>query len=125
MTLQQLLETDTSPGKQEYTCVASERGSVSRLPARSYDYINRWLYQFAVDNPPSENVSFLRALLQQRQDFGERLIEQRLVIYQRWVKSFDKTLTNEAILAANKALLLERLMGTVNMNSEYDPDAAS
>jgi len=87
--------------------------------------INRWLYQFAIDNPPSENVSFLRALLQQRQDFGERLIEQRLVIYQRWVKSFDKTLMNESILAANKALLLERLMGTVNMDSEYDPDAAS
>lgn len=32
MTLQQLQETDTSPGKQEYT----------------------WMYQFAVDNPPSD-----------------------------------------------------------------------
>jgi hypothetical protein len=32
MTLQQLQETDTTPGKQEYT----------------------WLYQFAVQNPPSD-----------------------------------------------------------------------
>ena len=37
MTLQQLVETDTTPGKQEYLCVASER-PVSRLHVRSYDY---------------------------------------------------------------------------------------
>lgn len=80
-------------------------------------------------------MSFLRALLQERQDFGERLIEQRLVVYQRygnargqgrnsllpsrsWVKTFDKTRTNESIMAANKQMLLERLMGTVNMSIE-------
>ena len=71
MTLAQLVETDTSPGKQEYrhasvaargrcglrcarlrVCGATcHRGGVltrGRAPPRS------WLYQFALDNPPSD-----------------------------------------------------------------------
>jgi len=63
-----------------------------------------------VENPPSDSVSFLRALLAARQDYGERLIEQRLVVYQRWVKTFSPDRMNAAILEANKQLLLETLM---------------
>ena len=71
-----------------------------------------------MENPPSDSVSFLRALLAARQDYGERLIEQRLVVYQRWVKTFSPDRMNAAILEANKQLLLETLMKGINMSLE-------
>ncbi len=99
-----------------------------------------WLYKFAVDNPPSDrrdcgrncqpqplwpdvrtrSVVFLRALLAERQDFGERLIEQRLVIYQRWVKSFSPLKMHDSILEANKKLLLETMLRSVNLSLEAE-----
>jgi hypothetical protein len=61
---------------------------------------------------------FLRALLAEREDFGQRMLTQRLVVYQRWVKSFTPELMNDAIQEANKALLIQRLSTTVNMALE-------
>jgi RbcX protein len=101
MSLQQLLETDTTAGKQEYT----------------------WLYNFAVNNPPSDSVTFLRALLNEREDMGQRLMEQRLVIFQRWYKGFKASDFNDQIQESNKELLLETMMKRVNMSLEAEDRA--
>lgn len=71
MTLSQLVETDTSPGKQEYRhaarsvrvllarCFASlrARGATCHrggVLTRHRALPRSWLYQFALDNPPSD-----------------------------------------------------------------------
>lgn len=63
-------------------------------------------------------MRFLRELLSARQDFGERILTQRLVIYRRWVKGFSPLRTDEAIAEQNKKLLLDRLCNTVNLSLE-------
>jgi hypothetical protein len=68
MTLAQLVETDTSPGKQEYRhapcgAAASALASLNGRGAtchrdcvltRLRALLRSWLYQFALDNPPSD-----------------------------------------------------------------------
>jgi hypothetical protein len=107
-------------------------------------------------------VRYLRELLAVRQDMGERILTQRLVIYQRWVKTFRSASTHthkhththtspaavcaraqlrvradlrvrcavsvcsplamdEAIREANKKLLFNKLLSSVNMSLEV-PD---
>ncbi len=97
-------------------------------------------------------MRYLRELLAVRQDMGERILTQRLVIYQRWVKTFRCAHTphlplyaralscvradlrvccavsvcsplamDEAIREANKKLLFNKLLSSVNMSLEV-PD---
>ena len=75
MTLQQLQETDTSPGKAEYSACCSRLPKAVTNPRLARPRA-AWLYQFAVANPPSDATAFMRALLKERQDFGERLLKQ-------------------------------------------------
>lgn len=51
-----------------------------------------------------------------REDFGERILVQRLTVYRRWVKSFSAQGFDEKISEGNRALLVARLTATVNMN---------
>ena len=69
----------------------------------------------------SSSTTFLRALLNERQDYGVRLMEQRLVIFQRWFKGFKPSAFNDAIKASNKELLLATMLSTINMDLEV-PD---
>jgi hypothetical protein len=64
------------------------------------------------------SVRFLSELLAARQDFGERILTQRLVIYQRWVKTFSPAGMDARIKENNKKLLLARLSSTINMSLE-------
>jgi hypothetical protein len=66
----------------------------------------------------SSSTAFLRALLNERQDYGVRLMEQRLVIFQRWFKGFKASKFNDEIQASNKELLLATMLSTINMDLE-------
>jgi hypothetical protein len=164
MTLAQLVETDTSPGKQEYrrvlrtpqththrffalcfrapfppTCAharaarpqlalqlragepAVRRARMRRLACavtRTASFFTLFLTCVISLALSLRSTRFLRALLAEREDFGQRMLTQRLVVYQRWVKSFTPELMNDAIQEANKALLIQRLSTTVNMSLE-------
>ena len=64
----------------------------------------------------------MQKLLAEHQDFGERILTQRLVVYQRWVKRFAPAAMDAAIKEANKKLLVERLSVTANMSLEVAPE---
>jgi hypothetical protein len=131
--------------------------------------LRSWLYQFALDNPPSDGHAhfpaalapsacrcatdsliasrratgarasrpfaahpalthhgrciprrqrFLSELLAVREDFGDRILTQRLTVYRRWVKSFSPEGFDNMIRDQNRDLLVARLSATVNMSLE-------
>ena len=53
-----------------------------------------------------------------REDFGDRILTQRLTVYRRWVKSFSPQGFDDKIRDGNRALLMARLSATVNMSLE-------
>lgn len=57
-------------------------------------------------------------LLAVREDFGERILTQRLTVYRRWVKSFSPQAFDDKVRDENRNLMLARLSMTVNMSLE-------
>lgn len=57
-------------------------------------------------------------LLAVREDFGDRILTQRLTVYRRWVKTFSPEKFDEKIQSNNRDLLVARLSATVNLSLE-------
>ena len=61
---------------------------------------------------------FVSELLAVREDFGDRILTQRLTVYRRWVKTFSPESFDNKIQANNRDLLVARLSATVNLSLE-------
>lgn len=60
----------------------------------------------------------MEALLAEREDFGDRILTQRLVVFRRWFKGFSAERLDAAIRDANREALYSRLSSTVNLSLE-------
>eukprot|EP00850_Spirogloea_muscicola_P016923 SM000141S00867 [mRNA] locus=s141:161049:162408:+ [translate_table: standard] len=75
---------------------------------------------FVVNNKPQDSKTFLRLLVKERQELGERVMVTRLHLFNKWVKKYNHEDLYKAIVAQNLDLLRERLMQTVNLSSDGD-----
>ncbi|WCJ36888.1 Chaperonin-like RbcX protein [Euphorbia peplus] len=73
----------------------------------------RWLYDFVASNKPGDGKDFMRRLVKERQDLGERVMVTRLHLYGKWVKKCNHAEIYEEISNENLELMRERLMETV------------
>lgn len=96
--LEQLQEMDTSPGKREYT----------------------WLYKFAVEHSVRDSRLFIKTLLSERPDFGERIIVTRTHLCDQYMKKIDKEKIASMMRESNLELRREQLMTTVNFEKEAE-----
>ncbi|XP_024385588.1 chaperonin-like RbcX protein 2, chloroplastic isoform X3 [Physcomitrium patens] len=77
-----------------------------------------WFYNFVVSNKPQDSKLFLRSLVKERQELGERVMVTRLHLFNKWVKKYNHVQMHEAISNQNLELLRERLMQTVKLPSD-------
>lgn len=96
--LEQVQEMDTSPGKGEYT----------------------WLYQFAVKHSIRDSKMFMKTLLSERPDFGERLIVTRTHLCEQYLKKFEPAKVEALLQESNLQLRREQLMTTVKFENLVD-----
>ena len=96
--LEQVQEMDTSPGKGEYT----------------------WLYQFAVKHSIRDSKMFMKTLLSERPDFGERLIVTRTHLCEQYLKKFNAEKIQSLLQESNLQLRREQLMTTVKFEKLVD-----
>ncbi|XP_042385359.1 chaperonin-like RbcX protein 2, chloroplastic isoform X1 [Zingiber officinale] len=73
----------------------------------------RWLYNFVVNNKPTDGKRFLRALAKEKQDLAERVMITRLHLYGKWIKKCDHAKLYQKISDENLQLMRERLIETV------------
>ncbi|KAL8527516.1 hypothetical protein ACS0TY_005384 [Phlomoides rotata] len=73
----------------------------------------RWLYHYVASNEHGYGKTFIRNLVKDQQELGERVMVTRLHLYERWTKFCDHTKMYERISDQNLALMRERLMETV------------
>eukprot|EP00249_Psilotum_nudum_P016559 c25883_g1_i1 orf=681-1436(-) len=79
-----------------------------------------WFYNFVVHNKPQDSKYFLRVLVKERQELGERVMVTRLHLFNKWVKKYNHTNVHNAISDQNLELLRERLIETVKWPSDAD-----
>ncbi|XP_042439811.1 chaperonin-like RbcX protein 2, chloroplastic [Zingiber officinale] len=72
-----------------------------------------WLYNFLVNNNPTDGKRFLRILAKEKQDLAERVMITRLHLYGKWIKKCDHAKMYQRISDENLQLMRERLMETV------------
>ncbi|KAK4765287.1 hypothetical protein SAY86_026377 [Trapa natans] len=85
----------------------------------------RWFYDFVGANNPGEGKRFIRKLVKENQDLGERVMITRLHLYGKWIKKCDHAQIYKEISEENLELMRERLIETViwpteDTNSEKD-----
>ncbi|KAJ8770904.1 hypothetical protein K2173_022076 [Erythroxylum novogranatense] len=73
----------------------------------------RWFYDFVASNKPGDGKRFLRILVKEKQDLGERVMITRLHLYGKWVKKCNHAEIYNEISNENLELMRERLMETV------------
>jgi len=81
-----------------------------------------WLYNYVVDNKPRDGKRFLRNLVKERQELGERVMITRLHLFNKWVKRYNHVDIHRAISDQNLELMRERLVEIVKWPSDNDPD---
>jgi len=79
-----------------------------------------WFYNFVVNNKPQDSKLFLRTLVKERQELGERVMVTRLHLFNKWVKKYNHAQMHKAISDQNLELLRERLIQTVKLTSDGD-----
>lgn len=84
----------------------------------------RWLYNYVVDNKPSDGKRFIRNLVKERQELGERVMVTRLSLFNKWVKRYNHVDLHQAITDQNLELMRERLVEIVKWPSDNDPDSS-
>ncbi|KAJ7570635.1 hypothetical protein O6H91_01G129600 [Diphasiastrum complanatum] len=77
-----------------------------------------WFHDFVVKNKPQDGKLFLRALVKERRELGERVMVTRLHLFNKWVKRYKHDNVEKAISDQNLDLLRERLIQTVRMPSD-------
>jgi hypothetical protein len=75
---------------------------------------------FVVNNKPQDSKLFLRVLVKEKQELGERVMVTRLHLFNKWVKKYNHAQMHEAISDQNLELLRERLIQTVKLTSDVD-----
>ncbi|KAJ3670218.1 hypothetical protein LUZ60_010542 [Juncus effusus] len=73
----------------------------------------RWLYNFVATNNPKDGKFFLRSLVKENQELGERVMITRLHLYGKWIKKCDHAMMYQKISDENLQLMRERLIETV------------
>ncbi|KAH7404631.1 hypothetical protein KP509_15G035500 [Ceratopteris richardii] len=79
-----------------------------------------WFYRFVLEKNPQDGKYFLKSLVKERQELGERVMVTRLHLYNLWIKKYDHDTVCKAISDQNLALLRERLVQTVKWPSAED-----
>jgi hypothetical protein len=79
-----------------------------------------WFYNFVVNNKPQDSKLFLRVLVKEKQELGERVMVTRLHLFNKWVKKYNHAQMHKAISDQNLELLRERLIQTVKLTSDGD-----
>ncbi|KAG0565895.1 hypothetical protein M758_7G020800 [Ceratodon purpureus] len=74
-----------------------------------------WFYNFVVNNKPQDSKLFVRILVKERQELGERVMVTRLHLFNKWVKKYNHVQMHKAISDQNLELLRERLIQTVKL----------
>uniref|UniRef100_A0A0D6R2H0 Chaperonin-like RbcX protein n=1 Tax=Araucaria cunninghamii TaxID=56994 RepID=A0A0D6R2H0_ARACU len=82
-----------------------------------------WFYNFVATNKPNDGKQFLRHLVKERQELGERVMVTRLHLFNKWVKKYNHLDMHKAITDENLELMRERLVETVRWPSDIDGDA--
>ncbi|CAI5481156.1 unnamed protein product [Closterium sp. Yama58-4] len=73
-----------------------------------------FLYEFTVNNGVADGSTYIRTLVQERQELGERVMITRLDLFTRWKKRYSHLSMHDAIKEQNLALLREHLLQTVS-----------
>lgn len=79
-----------------------------------------WFYNFVVNNKPQDSKLFIRILVKEKQELGERVMVTRLHLFNKWVKKYNHVQMHKAISDQNLELLRERLIQTVKLTSDGD-----
>ncbi|CAI5512923.1 unnamed protein product [Closterium sp. Naga37s-1] len=77
-----------------------------------------FLYDFTVNNRIVDGSTYIRTLVQERQELGERIMITRLDLFTRWKKRYSHSSMHDAIKEQNLALLREHLLQTVRFQPE-------
>eukprot|EP00898_Chlorokybus_atmophyticus_P004997 jgi/Chlat1/5499/Chrsp360S00833 len=85
-----------------------------------------WLYQFSASNKPHDSKYFLRQVIQEQQELGERIMVTRLNLYDKWIVAHDYLDTRQRLQDSNLEILRERLTQTIAfMPDDVAVDASS
>eukprot|EP01018_Ginkgo_biloba_P008391 Gb_25794 [translate_table: standard] len=84
------------------------------------DYV--WFYNFVVNKKPGDGKVFLRFLVKEKQELGERVMITRLHLFNKWVKKYNHANMQQAISDQNLELMRERLVDIVKWPSDNDID---
>ncbi|CAI5961655.1 unnamed protein product [Closterium sp. NIES-64] len=76
-----------------------------------------FLYDFTVNNRIVDGSTYIRTLVQERQELGERIMITRLDLFTRWKKRYSHSSMHDAIKEQNLALLREHLLQTVRFRA--------
>lgn len=79
---------------------------------------HKYLYNFAVENKPSDGKFFLQALFKDNQELASRLLEVRVHLFTTWSKGYNSKNLYKVIADQNVELLRERLLQTVKFVEE-------
>ncbi|CAI5977495.1 unnamed protein product [Closterium sp. NIES-65] len=76
-----------------------------------------FLYDFTVNNRIVDGSTYIRTLVQERQELGERIMITRLDLFTRWKKRYSHSSMHDAIKEQNLALLREHLLQTARFRA--------
>lgn len=82
----------------------------------------RWFYNYVANNKPSDGKRFLRLLVKERQELGERVMVTRLHLFNKWAKGYSHVDMHKAISDQNLELMRERLVQTIRWPSDSEND---
>ncbi|GJP42118.1 hypothetical protein CLOM_g1718 [Closterium sp. NIES-68] len=80
-----------------------------------------FLYNFTVHNRVVDGTTYIRTLVQERQELGERIMITRMDLFTRWKKRYSHAALHEAIREQNLELLREHLLQTVKFQPDDTP----
>eukprot|EP00246_Nothoceros_aenigmaticus_P012075 TRINITY_DN3575_c0_g1_i2.p2 TRINITY_DN3575_c0_g1~~TRINITY_DN3575_c0_g1_i2.p2 ORF type:complete len:233 (+),score=25.23 TRINITY_DN3575_c0_g1_i2:422-1120(+) len=99
-----------------YKAVKTVLAQLSEMNPQQYS----WFYNFVVNNRPQDSKYFLRILVKEKQELGERVMVTRLHLFNNWVKKYNHAAMHKAISEQNLEILRERLIQTVKLTSDGD-----
>lgn len=77
-----------------------------------------FLYNFTVENRVTDGATYIRTLVKERQELGERVMITRVDLFTRWKKRYTHASLHASIKDQNLLLLREHLLQTVKFQPE-------
>eukprot|EP00210_Caulerpa_lentillifera_P008068 g7704.t1 len=81
----------------------------------------KFLYNFCVDNKPSQSYSFCKLLIKEKRELGERVLTVRVNLLEEWFKRLEKIDLVSYVNEKNLAIYRETLKESVNLISTAKP----